>query len=672
MYTLKHLLQRLVVLPSVALLPAFVGVGCTGHDPADDGDEHIGEVSQALPLVPGEDQFLPWGTYGPCHPQATQIKTKGSHVIEVGQTLDNVPTDGIDVLQCSPFDGPGGTNIVDCGGLPYAYCLLNYNDGVGNHIKLGVRENVPCADGDADGVCDDDDNCPSAANADQADVDGDGHGDACDNCPTNANADQTDTDGDGAGDACDVAVCAVAATVGHLTSAQLFVDNLADVPFVMDNPDTNQWGSPPSIDWVNFTGVTQGTSLFTLSLLHSDPTLTSTILKGWWGSKNPNSVIYYNQIVQENHFTRVWNIDDILPGDLHVINAIDQSNTGHLSIIEGCPVPLAVPINPVVADTTQYAVGVVDATRSAHGCAISALTADTRWVPNNPAIPCSGGGITDTGAGRGTMRFYAISPGLQGAGTVTGYAWSLTSGSHYYDQASGRLHAIGRFVSANAPQPVSPVGLIGLWHLDGDVLDSSGNGHHGINTGAVAIAGGAAGGAYSFNGSAGINVGNLDFSGGQYTVSLWMKTTYSPDPNANDYRMALGKMDPGPGHATFELLIGDGAPPGGGDSPVFLVWQSGATVVISYPPLSNVNGRDGNWHMLAATYDNGSQKFYIDGSLVFSGTYAGALPLNAANVVIGGVNGFGPYHHPWIGDLDEVSIYTRVLSAAEVAQLYQL
>jgi len=80
-----------------------------------------------------------------------------------------------------------------------------------------------CVDNDADGACDETDNCPTAANADQADSDGDGTGDACDACPldpandidgdgvcgnvdncaTTANADQADADHDGLGDACD-------------------------------------------------------------------------------------------------------------------------------------------------------------------------------------------------------------------------------------------------------------------------------------------------------------------------------------------------------------------------------------------------------------------------------------------------------------------------------------
>lgn len=60
-----------------------------------------------------------------------------------------------------------------------------------------------CVDGDGDGVCDEDDNCPAIANDDQADTDGDGVGDVCDNCPDEPNADQADEDGNGEGDACD-------------------------------------------------------------------------------------------------------------------------------------------------------------------------------------------------------------------------------------------------------------------------------------------------------------------------------------------------------------------------------------------------------------------------------------------------------------------------------------
>jgi hypothetical protein len=93
----------------------------------------------------------------------------------------------------APLTG-GGTfnhgcwNIYSC----HAYAILVLQRSVGG----------ACLDGDGDGVCDADDNCPATANPNQEDADGDGVGDSCDNCVDVANPDQADSDGDGIGDAC--------------------------------------------------------------------------------------------------------------------------------------------------------------------------------------------------------------------------------------------------------------------------------------------------------------------------------------------------------------------------------------------------------------------------------------------------------------------------------------
>ncbi|MCA9527835.1 MAG: hypothetical protein KC549_16225, partial [Myxococcales bacterium] len=101
---------------------------------------------------------------------------------------DLITDQGYDVTLALRFDlgglAPGATSAPIC-----------------HDVQWGVA--IPCSDEDADGVCVDEDNCPSVANANQADRDGDGVGDACDNCPAQRNPDQADGDGDGVGDVCD-------------------------------------------------------------------------------------------------------------------------------------------------------------------------------------------------------------------------------------------------------------------------------------------------------------------------------------------------------------------------------------------------------------------------------------------------------------------------------------
>jgi hypothetical protein len=207
-------------------------------------------------------------------------------------------------------------------------------------------------------------------------------------------------------------------------------------------------------------------------------------------------------------------------------------------------------------------------------------------------------------------------------------------------------------------------GLIGHWHLDADAQDSSGNGHHGTISGATTTTGKQSL-AFHFDGSAFIDVGNLDFSSGSFSISGWVKT--DRPAVQDDFRMWIGKLHPTTG-GPFELFLGEGRVAAGGDGACFVVWDGGiSTVNLSTQVRPNI--RDGKWHMITLTYESGNQRLYSDGVLIDQGFYAGTLPQNSTGVRIGGMY-FGPYHHPWIGDIDEVSIYGRSLSTVEVQALY--
>jgi hypothetical protein len=213
-------------------------------------------------------------------------------------------------------------------------------------------------------------------------------------------------------------------------------------------------------------------------------------------------------------------------------------------------------------------------------------------------------------------------------------------------------------------------GLIGLWHLDGNMTDASGFGHNGTAVGTVTSTTGRFSSAYHFDGSSAINCGNVDLnSTGEFSVSAWVKST---DPYTTEvWRMAVSKLDPS-GGGPLELFLGDGRPtPNPGSAGNYLAWNGGIGLYNTFSPYDlTKNAKDGSWHHLAVTFKSGSQIVYFDGVSVGSTAATDPLPNTSSNFRIGGID-FGPYHHPWIGEIDEVAAYNRALSAAEIQTLSQ-
>jgi len=78
----------------------------------------------------------PDAPYGGCNPAGSGFADKRGVLPSTVQTWGVL---AITVLDCRGFDGGGGTNEVACpSGSPYAVCVANHNDGIGNAFLFGV------------------------------------------------------------------------------------------------------------------------------------------------------------------------------------------------------------------------------------------------------------------------------------------------------------------------------------------------------------------------------------------------------------------------------------------------------------------------------------------------------------------------------------------------------
>jgi hypothetical protein len=81
----------------------------------------------------------PNGFYGGCRlPEwPSGVRRKADIVREAGGGPELVSA--IAVIDCHGFDGGGGSHVAPCPeSTEYSYCVLNSNDGAGNHVLLGV------------------------------------------------------------------------------------------------------------------------------------------------------------------------------------------------------------------------------------------------------------------------------------------------------------------------------------------------------------------------------------------------------------------------------------------------------------------------------------------------------------------------------------------------------
>lgn len=143
-------------------------------------------------------------------------------------------------------------------------------------------------------------------------------------------------------------------------------------------------------------------------------------LQAWMGSKGPSSARYHDNILVGNNFQRIQKATDIRRGDILAIKYKKTGDgTGHTMVAAGEPVERSQPTKPVIQGTVQYDLRIIDSTSSPHS------TGDTRKGTG-------ANGADQNGAGLGTIRIYADVTTKQ----ITGYTWSLSTGSTYFTATS--------------------------------------------------------------------------------------------------------------------------------------------------------------------------------------------------------------------------------------------
>ena len=250
---------------------------------------------------------------------------------------------------------------------------------------------------------------------------------------------------------------------------------------------------------------------------------------------------------------------------------------------------------------------------------------------------------------------------LAGNGSGTSYTFTgLMCGTSYtlavdaYDAAGNRSSRSSINASTSACPSVSA--LVAAYSFDAGsgsvVTDASGRGNTGTISGATWTSAGRSGGALSFDGVNDLvtvaDAASLDLGTGM-TLEAWVR----PEVN-NSWRTIVTKEQTG--NLAYGLFSSsDTAQP----SSIVSIGANATQDIVRAPSALPVS----TWKHLATTYDGAVLRLYVDGVQVGTKNLSGAMPNSSGPLQIGGNKVWSEWFQ---GQIDDLRIYNRALSAAEV------
>jgi hypothetical protein len=216
-------------------------------------------------------------------------------------------------------------------------------------------------------------------------------------------------------------------------------------------------------------------------------------------------------------------------------------------------------------------------------------------------------------------------------------------------------------------------GLVACYPLNGNAQDETKNGHNGTVNGATLTTDrfGKTNSAYSFDGNSFIQLANPnDFKNNSFTYSAWVNIPV--EPSSASYLDAYSVLSIGNGQVMHFV----NRPTEG------LVWgfttYNNENISYDINPSSTTNTTINTWHHFVITRSATQAKIYVDGVLIATAT--STLPSTATYfssnpaVVYQATIGTRPDENNiqfFNGSIDDVYIYTRVITPEEVTALYQ-